>query len=90
MKELIQNIKVFNENTKEFFQSIKAIHHYLTNPKALGILLWNSAAEYSFYVCLTICLTGVILYLIGYEKGSKLAKTSFFGYLAIQIFNSLI
>lgn len=90
IKKLIDGITTFNESSKNFFHVIDRMYYYATNPKALGIVAWGFAVKSSFYICLLICLGGLILHLIGVNKAAKWAKISLFTYLAIQVFNSLM
>lgn len=88
MNDMSKSISDFTNGTKSFFQTIGDICYYTTHPKMLAFLAWNGAVKYSFTVCLTVTLVGLILYIIGIKKGAKYSKIAFFSYLTIQIFNA--
>lgn len=90
MNDLTQSIGQFTEGTKQFFHIISQGVYYISHPAVLGSAIWSGALSISFILCLAICLGGIILYIIGYHKGATWAKISFFAYLSIHIFNSLL
>ncbi len=70
----------------EMWEVIKTIYRYITHPMEFIKDFATMICDMSFEVCLFLCFLGIVLYLIGVEKGAKLAKISFFAFLAIQIF----
>jgi len=90
VNQCVNSIKEFNENTKAFFSTVSNIIYYLTHPKQLGLLIWNGLVEHSFEICLLICLLSIVAYLVGYERGKKVAKGSVLTYIVVQMFNSAL
>lgn len=69
--ELSKSIDSFNKSltdlntsSKDFFDLVKTIHGYITNP----ILIWNGFISISFWVCLIICLSSFLIYLMSDRK----------------------
>lgn len=83
----IEQIKELNASLKQFSTVIGKVWHYITHPLELGLIIWIEAVKYSFYVCLMIFIVSIIVYILGYKKGAKWARTSIFSYVAIQIFD---
>ena len=88
MNEFIEGLRQFNANIKGFGEGTAKAWFYMTHPKNLTWLLWCSAVDYSFAICLTICFVGLILNVVGVKKGAFYAKVSLFSFLTIQIFNA--
>ncbi len=88
--EVVKAINDFNNNTKDFFQSVSDLVYYFTHPKAFAWTMWNGLVKYSFGICMFICLFGVIAYIIGWKKGKVCAKGSVIAYIIIMMFNSAL
>lgn len=86
-RELIDEMHQFGENTKVFFDTFAKVVYYLTNPKLLAWMIWNGLVKYSFWICIFICLFGIIAYLAGWTKGKQWAKGSMMFYIIVQMFN---
>lgn len=83
---LSRHIAELNENLKAIGKSI----YYLTHPKQLLLILWSCTVEYSYLICLLICVAGVIAYILGHKKDSKWITGSIVGYTIIQAINSAL
>lgn len=59
-----QSLKNFGDNTKDFFDTVKTIHQYFTNP----MLIWNGFISISFWLCLIICVSSFLIYLMTNRK----------------------
>ena len=90
MWDLLDNLRKFNESTKEYFEIIKVAYYYITHPKELLLWAWSTAVDISFYVCLSVFLISLVVYLLGVKKARLYAQLSFFIYLTIMIFNKVM
>jgi hypothetical protein len=90
MNELSQNINTFLDITKGFFNLISQALYYISHPAILAQMIWSGVIGISFWLCLALCFAGIIMYLVGYKKGSAVAKTSVFSFLALQVLNSVL
>ncbi|KZL94391.1 hypothetical protein [Clostridium magnum] len=89
-KDLIQRVDTLNDNIKHFFEVTGKLYYYLTNPKVLVWWLWGGVVKHSFWICLFICLFSTIAFIIGWKKGKKVAASSIFIYLVIQMFSTAL
>lgn len=64
MDSFKQSVTDLNNNAKEFFDMMKTIHYYFANP----ILIWNGFISISFWVCLIVCLSSFLIYLMNGRK----------------------
>lgn len=90
IKETSESIKEFTSLTKDFFNAVSKIVHYITHPAELGMSIWGGLVKYSLPVCLIMCILALLLYLMGYDKAKKFISGSFFGYIVIQMIHSTI
>lgn len=67
--ELTKAIREFNENTRDFFQGITNFFYYIAHPTE--ILKW--IATDGFPLVALITSIAIILYIMGWKKGSKIA-----------------
>jgi hypothetical protein len=89
-EDAVRTLQEFNGNTTEYFKIIKGLYYYTTHPIDLLLWLWEMTVKYSFYVCLSAFFISLILYLIGVRKAAQYAQISFFSYLAIKIFDTVV
>ena len=82
---LTQQITELNLHLK----TIGKIIFYITHPKQLLSILWYCSVEYSYLICLIICVAGVIMYILGHKKGAKWISGSIVSYSIIQAINSI-
>lgn len=79
----LQNI---SDSLQKIGHTIDRINYYLNNPYELFKVIIIGIATASYYVCLTICLWCVIIYVLSEaEKAKKCGVISFCIYLALQI-----
>lgn len=90
MKNFIDILGKFIEQTKTFFHIVDMMYFYFKHPKNLCIVIWDKIVCYSFWLCLFITLFGLITYLLGIAKGKQWAKGSLMVYITIQLFNSCL
>lgn len=90
LKDTYESIKNSLENISKGIDTIKKLVHYVFHPTEVAPVLWTNLVKSSFYICLFMCLMGLIFYIVGFKKGRTMVKCSFFGYIAIQVFNSII
>lgn len=84
---LVEQIKELNENTKEFFHSVKVIYNYITNP----ILIWNGMMALSYWICLISCLSCFLMYLMtNRKKDIQRSKVALAVYIILKLIDSSI
>jgi hypothetical protein len=84
-----ESLKNIGNGLKTLTNIITKTYYYISNPIMLLKNIWVFTVNNSFYVCLVLTMGGFTLYLIGMRKGAKIARISFFSYIAIQIFNTV-
>jgi hypothetical protein len=86
----IQTIKEFCETTGDFFRGMSKIMYYLLNPKQLAWMMWSGLVAHSFEICLLLCLISMMAWLIGWNKGKKIATGSILFYGVVQAINAAL
>lgn len=84
----IKTIKEFCETTGDFFKGMSQIMYYSVHPKELLEMIWSALVTNSFEVFLLLCLVSTMTWLIGWEKGKKIATGSILTYGVIQAINA--
>lgn len=84
----IKTIKEFCETTGDFFKGMSKIMYYSFHPKELVKMIWSGLVTNSFEICLLLCLIAIMTWLIGWEKGKKIATGSILAYGVIQALNA--
>lgn len=67
-------------NLTKVIEPISQVCHYILNPRELLMMGINV----SYSVCLVVTTTALIFYFIGEEKGIKIARNTFLGYVLLQ------
>ena len=88
VKESIDSIKQFCDTTGEFFKGMSKIMYYSFHPKELLEMMWSALVTNSFEIFLLLCLVSTMTWLIGWEKGKKIATGSILAYGVIQAINA--
>lgn len=88
IQESVDSIKQFCDTTSEFFKGMSKIMHYLFNPKELAWMMWSGLTANSLEICLLLCLLSTMAWLIGWNKGKKIATGSLLAYGVIQAINA--
>jgi hypothetical protein len=73
--------------------SIKAVEkfiYYIMHPTKIFTFFWHITLEYSYFICLTICIVSVLLYVFGSKKCGKYATISLGVYTVIQAVGSAL
>lgn len=86
----IKSIKDFCETTKDFFAGMSKIMYYIFHPKQLAWMMWSGLVAHSLEVCLLICLLSILAWLIGWNKGKKIATGSILLYGVVQAINAAL
>lgn len=87
IEKSVDAIKQFCDTTGEFFQTMGKVMHYLLNPKELAWMMWSGLVANSLEICLLLCLLSTMAWLIGWNKGKKIATGSILVYGVIQAIN---
>lgn len=88
-KEL-NDIEEFCRVTGDFFKNMAKVFYYIFHPKQLAWLLWSGLAANSLEICLFICICALGAWLIGWEKGKKIATGSLLAFGVIQALNAAL
>jgi hypothetical protein len=84
-----ENLKNIGTFCKKISDITSQTYHYISHPAEIFKDAWIFTVNNSFSVCLLLTMGGMILYMFGVKKGSKVARISLFSYIAIQIFNTV-
>jgi len=71
----------FFDNMDAFADAIGKVGHVLGNP----ILIFNALSGASYWVCIVIGLTGIVLYVCGVKKALKYSGGSLLGFSLIKL-----
>lgn len=86
----IKSIKDFCETTGDFFRGMAKVTYYLFHPQQLAWMMWSGLVAHSFEICLLLCLLSTMAWLIGWNKGKKIATGSILAYGVIQALNAAL
>lgn len=73
--------------------AIKAVGNfvdYIIHPTKIFTLFWHWTLEYSYIICLTICIASVLLYVFGSKRCGRYATISLGVYAVIQAVGSAL
>jgi len=87
---LTETIKHISSQLQEIVDKTKDMYSYIQHPSKIVYVMWKFAVNNSLTVCIILSFGGLIIGLVGVKKGYKISVISFFVYLTIQIFNTLI
>ncbi|MFL0198551.1 hypothetical protein ACJDU8_23785 [Clostridium sp. WILCCON 0269] len=86
-QETIKSIKDFYETTGDFFKVMSKVMYYLFHPEQLAWTLWCGLVAHSFEICLLLCLISIMAWIIGWNKGKKIAVGSMLFYGVVRAIN---
>lgn len=67
------------------FNNIKNFNYTISHP----IVIWHWFVGFSYWICLFAIIAGVMMYILGYKKGSRVIATSLVLYTIIQAINCI-
>lgn len=73
----------------EPLETIQSFLDYILHPSKIFMLLWHWTLEYSYIICLLICVAAVLLYILGYKKTGKWIPFSIVVYTIIRALGSV-
>lgn len=62
--------------------------YFITHPMEMASAAWTVIDSSSFFVLMVVCMGGVIVFILGYEKGKKIAIGSVGLYLVIRMISA--
>jgi hypothetical protein len=83
---IIDNATKMFATIDKFNNDISYIAKVITSP----VLIFKGLANMSYTVALVVGIAGIMLYLIGYKKGTKWTVGSIVGYTLIQAIGSAL
>ena len=77
----MKEAKGFFDNVDKFGDALGTIGKFIGHP----ILIFNAVSGASYWICLVIGLTGIILYVCGVKKALKYSGGSLLGFSLIKL-----
>jgi len=78
------------DSISEPLKTIQSFLDFLLHPTKIFILMWHWTLEYSYLICLIMCIIGTLLYILGRKKSGKLIPISIGFYTLIQAIGSVL
>lgn len=74
----------------EPLKTIQSFLDYILHPSKIFMLLWHWTLQYSYLICLLICVSAILLYIFGFKKSGKWIPFSIGIYTVLQAIGSVL